>query len=214
MRRVLNCFQFLQCSLWFCLFIFIESFSFNPSTAGSNLVVTELGSRLKYYKTASTSSSDDSERFSCPMAFGTKGFVSGRHYWEVQVGLRNNWDVGVAKETVDRSGRAAINQKNGFFAIGKRGFDYEVHCEKYKVLHLCPRPRYIGVYLDYDEGRVSFFDVGEKLHITSFTGESFTEKLFPYFYLHSKAKKSEPLLIRHIYELKLLSLTHTLQQSN
>uniref|UniRef100_A0A3P8RL16 Uncharacterized protein n=1 Tax=Amphiprion percula TaxID=161767 RepID=A0A3P8RL16_AMPPE len=186
-----------------------ESFSFNPSTAGSNLVVTEYGSRLKYYKTASPSSSDDSERFSRPMAFGTKGFTSGRHYWEVQVGLRNNWDVGVAKETVDRSGRAAIQQKNGFFAIGKRGFDYEVHCEKYKVLHLCPRPRYVGVYLDYDEGRVSFFDVSEKLHITSFTGESFTEKLFPYFYLHSNAKKSEALLIRHIYEPKFPSVLFT-----
>ncbi|XP_008277941.1 E3 ubiquitin-protein ligase TRIM39-like isoform X2 [Stegastes partitus] len=184
-----------------------ESISFNPSTAGSNLVVIEYGSRLKYYGNASPSSSDDSDRFSYPMAFGKKGFTSGRHYWEVQVGLRTNWDVGVAKATVDRSGRAALTKKNGFFAIGKRWRAYLAHCNESKELHLHPRPRYIGVYLDYDGGRVSFFDVSEKLHIFSFTGESFTHKLFPYFYLYSKAKKPESLHICHIWGPELSSVS-------
>ncbi|XP_039897020.1 E3 ubiquitin-protein ligase TRIM39-like [Simochromis diagramma] len=172
-----------------------ESVAFNPSTAGEGLVVTESGKRLKYFRAASPSS-DDFGRFDCPMVFGTKGFTSGRHYWEVQVGLRNNWDVGVAKETVNRSGRVFLKRENGFFAIGKRFLEYKVHSTSSTVLYLFPRPRLIGVYLDYEEGRVSFFDVNENLHIYSFTGESFTEKLFPYFYLHSRAKKSEALLIK------------------
>lgn len=159
--------------------------------------MTEFGTRLKYRKTAITSSSDDdSEKFRLPIIFGTKGFTSGRHYWEVQVGLRNDWDVGVAKETVDRKGVDDMKRENGFFAIGKTGFDYEVNSTPYKVLHLCPRPRNVGVYVDYEEGRVSFYDVDEKVHIYSYTRESFTVKLFPYFYLYSKAKKSEPLVIR------------------
>lgn len=150
---------------------------------------------MKHIKTASPSSSDDFERFDLPMILGTKGFTSGRHYWEVQVGLKANWDVGVAKETVKRTGQITVKRANGFFAIGKRGLDYQVHCTPYTVLHLCPRPRNIGVYVDYKEGRVSFYDVDKKIHIYSFTGESFTEKLFPYFYLYYWAKKSEPLLI-------------------
>ncbi|XP_072232926.1 E3 ubiquitin-protein ligase TRIM39-like [Leuresthes tenuis] len=171
-----------------------ESFTFNLSTAGAGLVVMEFGTRLKYRKiTAGSSSSDDC--FDCPMIFGTKGFASGRHFWEVQVGLRNNWDVGVAKETVDKTGRVTIKRENGFFAIGKRGFDYQVHCTPYTVLHLCPRPRQVGVYVDYEEGRVSFYDMDEKLRIHSFTGECFSGTLFPYFYLYSKAKKSEALVI-------------------
>ncbi|KAM9425138.1 E3 ubiquitin-protein ligase TRIM39-like isoform 1-T2 [Pholidichthys leucotaenia] len=174
-----------------------ETVTFNPSTAGCHLVVTEFGKRLKYYKTASSPSSDDSQRFQCPITFGRKGFTSGRHYWEVKVGLRNNWHVGVAKESVDRTA-TTIKKENGFFAICKRGFDYEVCCTRYTVLHLSPRPRYIGLYLDYEEGRVSFYDVTEKLHIHSFKGESFKEKLFPYFYLYSKAKKSEPLVIESL----------------
>nr|XP_046235843.1 E3 ubiquitin-protein ligase TRIM17-like [Scatophagus argus] len=175
-----------------------ESVTFDPATAGCYLVVYEFGKRLKYSKNASPSSSEDFERFDHPVVLGTKGFTSGRHYWEVQVGLRTDWDVGVAKETVPRMGKIALKRQNGFYAIGKRGSDYEVHCTPYTVLHLCPRPINVGVYLDYNEGRVSFYDVDRKLHIYSFTGESFTEKLFPYFYLYSWAKKSKPLVINII----------------
>ncbi|XP_047461457.1 E3 ubiquitin-protein ligase TRIM39-like [Mugil cephalus] len=176
-----------------------ESVTFNTSIGGSGLVVTMFGTHLKYRRSTVTSSSDDdSEKFRLPIILGTKGFASGRHYWEVQVGLRNDWDVGVAKETVDRKGTAALKRENGFFAIRKRGFGYEVKSTSYIVLHLCPRPRNVGVYVDYEEGRVSFYDVNEKVHIYSFTRESFTGKLFPYFYLYSKAKKSEPLIIRDV----------------
>nr|XP_020442490.1 E3 ubiquitin-protein ligase TRIM39-like [Monopterus albus] len=175
-----------------------ESVSFDPRTAGTGLVVTESGKRLKYNRMASSSSSDeDLEKFDCPVIFGTKGFTSGRHYWEVQVGLRNDWDVGVAKETVIRKGSISLKRDNGFFSMGKRGYDYQVQGTPYTVLYLCPRPRYVGVYLDYEEGRVSFYNNNEKVHIYSFIGENFTDKLFPYFYLHSKAKKSEPLLITY-----------------
>ncbi|XP_040886910.1 E3 ubiquitin-protein ligase TRIM39-like [Toxotes jaculatrix] len=191
-----------------------ESVTFNEATAGDGLVVTELGKRLKYSKTASPSLSDDSERFDCPMVLGTNGFTSGRHYWEVQVGLRNDWDVGVAKETVTRTGRVTLKREDGVFAIGKRGYDYKVNCTLYTVLHLCPRPRNIGVYVDYEEGRVSFYNVNEKLHIYSFTREVFTEKLFPYFYLYSWAKKSEPLIITYVQdEASLFSLFRSLEKA-
>ncbi|CAJ1085923.1 E3 ubiquitin-protein ligase TRIM38-like [Xyrichtys novacula] len=172
-----------------------ESVTFDLATAGSGLVVTEFGKRLKYFNNASHSSSDDSERSNCPMILGKNGFTSGRHYWEVRVGLRNNWDVGVATETANRTGKVALREENGFYSIGKRGFDYEVHCSRNSVLHLNPRPREVGVYVDYNEGRVSFFDVDRKLHLYSFSRITFTEKIFPYFYLFSRGKKSEPLVL-------------------
>ncbi|XP_062301409.1 E3 ubiquitin-protein ligase TRIM17-like [Scomber scombrus] len=189
-----------------------ESVTFDPTTAGCYLVVSEFGKRLKYSKTVSPSLYVDSDRFDCPMVLGTKGFTSGRHYWEVQVGLRNEWDVGVAKETVTRSGRIVVKRENGFFAIGKKGAEYKAQCTPYTVLNLSPRPRKVGVYVDYKEGRVSFYDVNEKLHIYSFTGESFTEKLLPYFYLYSWAKKSEPLVITSM-ETSLLTHFGTLRQA-
>ncbi|XP_043954160.1 E3 ubiquitin-protein ligase TRIM41-like [Gambusia affinis] len=127
-----------------------ESVTFDESTAGAGLIITDSGKRLKYSKTArSPTPSSKSQRFALPMVFGTNGFVSGRHYWEVQVGLRNNWDVGVALETVDRS-QDTVNKESGFYFLGKSGFDYEVRNAACKVLHLSPRPTHVGVYLDYD----------------------------------------------------------------
>lgn len=176
-------------------FVFSESVTFDPDTAGSCLVVTEDGRRLKYDKNASPYSpglSDLFKRFDGPKIFGTEGFTSGRHYWEVKVGVKNNWDVGVAKESASRSEGAHMKKENGFFAIQKRGADYSA---PHKDLHLCPRPRLLGVYLDYNEGRVSFYDVNRKMHIFSFTGENFTEPMFPYFYLFGWMKKPEALVI-------------------
>ncbi|XP_073331686.1 E3 ubiquitin-protein ligase TRIM39-like [Pagrus major] len=176
-----------------------ESVTFDPDTAGCCLVVTEEGQRLKYDKNASPYLSGDLnlfKRFDGPMILGTKGFTSGRHYWEVKVGLRTNWDVGVAKESASRSGNSYLKKENGFFALQKRRADYQVHSPPYKVLHLSPKPRMLGVYLDYNEGRVSFYDVDRKLHLYSFTGESFTEPVFPYFYLYGWMKKPEALVIK------------------
>ncbi|XP_036002815.1 E3 ubiquitin-protein ligase TRIM41 [Fundulus heteroclitus] len=188
-----------------------ESVTFDESTAGTGLIITESGKRLKYSK-AAKSQSPSCKRFVLPMVFGTNGFTSGRHYWEVQVGLRNDWDIGVALETVDRSDDF-VKKDRGFFSIVKSGYDYKVNDSPREVLLLNPRPRHLGVYLDYEAGRVSFFDVAEKLHIHSFERERFSGKLFPYFYLYSGAKRSEPLIIRTIYDPEYYrTLIHSLNQ--
>lgn len=134
------------------------------------------------------------------MILGTKGFTSGRHYWEVQVGLMTDWHVGVAKEAVPRAGNSVLMRTKGFFVIGKKAGDYLVLGSPPKNLHLYPKPKNVGVYLDYNQGRVSFYDVDRKVHIHSFIRESFTEKLYPFFYLHSYAKKSKPLVINPMIE--------------
>ncbi|KAI7813976.1 bloodthirsty-related gene family [Triplophysa rosa] len=64
---------------------------------------------------------------------------------------------------------------------------------------LCLRvsPQKVGVFVDYEEGLVCFDDVDNRSHIYSFTGQTFTEKLFPYFSpcLNNEGKNSAPLII-------------------
>ncbi|KAL3978843.1 hypothetical protein ACER0C_019905 [Sarotherodon galilaeus] len=58
-------------------------------------------------------------------------------------------------------------------------------------------PEKVGVFVDYEEGLVSFSDVDAGTLIYSFTGCSFTEKLYPYFSpgLHHDGRNSAPLII-------------------
>lgn len=172
-----------------------ESITFDPGTASHCLEVTEHGKRLKYLRDASPPLVKDPERFTNSRILGSVGFTGGRHYWEVQVGLKTDWDVGVARETVSRRQQTTLTKENGCFSIGKRGGNYEVNCTSWLALHLSPRPTHVGVYLDYNEGRLSFYDIDRNMHIFSFTGETFSEKVYPYFYLSSWAKKPKPLVI-------------------
>ncbi|XP_078131787.1 E3 ubiquitin-protein ligase TRIM38-like isoform X1 [Sander vitreus] len=105
-----------------------ECVTFDPATAGCSLVVSERGKLLTHYKPASPLSSDnDPKRFNCPMVLGMKGFTSGRHYWEVQLGLKANWAIGGAKETVTRT-RVTLTKENGFFVIGQRCSENQMYC--------------------------------------------------------------------------------------
>ncbi|KAK5848233.1 hypothetical protein PBY51_005865 [Eleginops maclovinus] len=48
---------------------------------------------------------DDPLRFdSCVSVLGKQSFSSGRRYWVVQVGDKSDWDLGVARESINRKG--------------------------------------------------------------------------------------------------------------
>ncbi|TNN24427.1 Pyrin [Liparis tanakae] len=55
----------------------------------------------------------------------------------------------------------------------------------------------VGVFVDYEEGLVSFYDVEAAALIYSFTGCSFKKKLLPYFYpgRYHGGRNSAPLII-------------------
>uniref|UniRef100_A0A8C9XUI1 Uncharacterized protein n=1 Tax=Sander lucioperca TaxID=283035 RepID=A0A8C9XUI1_SANLU len=98
-----------------------------------------------------------------------------RFYFEVQVKRKTEWTLGVARESINREGQITASPQNGVWI---------------KFLGL----RRWGVFVDYEEGLVSFYDVDTAALIYSFTGCSFTEKLFPYF-SHCGGKKSTALII-------------------
>ncbi|CAL8262823.1 unnamed protein product [Boreogadus saida] len=55
----------------------------------------------------------------------------------------------------------------------------------------------VGVFVDYDEGLVSFYDVEARVHIYSATGCTFTGPLYPFLcpWYHNKRTNSAPLVI-------------------
>ncbi|XP_042243677.1 E3 ubiquitin-protein ligase TRIM21-like [Thunnus maccoyii] len=142
---------------------------------------------------------DNPERFSyCVFVLGKQSFSSGRSYFEVQVKGKTDWDLGVARESINRKGEITLTPQDGYWAIWLRnGNEYEALDDPPVILSLQSQLQKVGVFVDYEEGLVSFYDVDAAALIYSFTGCSFTEKLYPYFSPcpNDGGKNSAPLII-------------------
>ncbi|KAM4772117.1 nuclear factor 7, brain-like [Rhinophrynus dorsalis] len=171
----------------------------DPSTAHPNLMLSDGLTSVKYGD-SKLSVPDNPKRFSqCILVLGSEGFDSGRHYWEVEVGEKTAWDVGMASESSNRKGKIKLNPKNGFWAIWLRnGNAYKALESPSKTLVLASRPKKIGVYVDYEGGMVSFYNADDMTPIYTFNA-TFTEKLYPYLspFLHDSGKNAEPLRLVH-----------------
>ncbi len=170
----------------------------DPDTAQPKLILSDDGKQVRHGD-IKQKLPDTPERFDPgPCVLGKEGFSSGRWYFEVQVKGKTEWALGVARESINRKGRIALSPSNGYWTVGLRNRDEYKACDDAPVsLSLRVKPQRVGVFVDYEEGLVSFYDVESSSHIYSFTAQSFTEKLFPFFgpFLNDEGKNSSPLII-------------------
>ncbi|XP_038149214.1 nuclear factor 7, ovary-like [Cyprinodon tularosa] len=110
--------------------------------------------------------------------FGSEGFSSGKHSWEVEVGDHPDWYVGLVKESVDRSGERDVTPENGIWCLCYENGKYTDGDSK--AVSVNKGLQRIQVNLDYKRGLVSFYNCENMSHIYSYR-DTFTEKLLPYF---------------------------------
>ncbi|XP_053192616.1 nuclear factor 7, ovary-like [Scomber japonicus] len=170
----------------------------DPNTAYPKLILSDDGKQVNYGDVRKILP-DNPERFlECCCVLGKQSLSSGRFYFEVQVKEKTEWALGVARESIDRKGKIKLSTMYGFWTIWLRNGNEYKGCTSPPVdLSLKCRPQKVGVFVDYEEGLVSFYDVDAAALIYSFTGCSFTEKLFPFFspYPNDGGKNSAPLII-------------------
>jgi len=173
----------------------------DPETANPFLILSDDGKQVTSGDTE-LELPDNKKRFDfCCCVLAKEGFSSGRFYYEVQVKGKTEWDLGVARESINRKGTITAAPENGYWAVFLRDGNHYQACECPPVsLSLRVKPQVVGVFVDYEEGLVSFYDVESRSHIYSFTGQSFTEKLFPYFCPcdNEGGKNAAPLIISHV----------------
>ncbi|XP_051729234.1 E3 ubiquitin-protein ligase TRIM39-like [Ctenopharyngodon idella] len=170
----------------------------DPDTANPELILSDDGKQVRHGDIRQKLPNKP-ERFDTgAFVLGKEGFYSGRFYFEVQVKGKTEWTLGVARESSNRKGWITASPSNGFWTVRlKNGNNYWACADP--AVSLCPRvkPQRVGVFVDYEEGLVSFYDVESSSHIYSFTGQSFTEKLYSFFgpSLNYAGKNSTPLII-------------------
>ncbi|PIO34146.1 hypothetical protein AB205_0178770 [Aquarana catesbeiana] len=118
-------------------------------------------------------SQDDSQVLS------SQSFYSGRHYWDVDVGGSDEWVVGMCYSSIERRGRKSeIGENNKSWGLDRSGNQYIVIHDSEEI-HLPTNlsSNRVRIYLDYEAGRISFYDLCDPIqHLHTFT-TTFTEPL-------------------------------------
>ncbi|XP_043357236.1 butyrophilin subfamily 1 member A1-like [Dermochelys coriacea] len=122
------------------------------------------------------------ERFdSTVCVLGCEGFSSGKHYWEVDVGSSTDWDLGVARTTIQREGKLSLSPKEGFWALGLNGRDYWAKTDPWTRVMVQKKPQKMGVYLSHQDRQVTFFNVTDMSVLFTFNDCSFLGEVYPFF---------------------------------
>uniref|UniRef100_A0A8C7KTD0 Bloodthirsty-related gene family, member 2 n=1 Tax=Oncorhynchus kisutch TaxID=8019 RepID=A0A8C7KTD0_ONCKI len=135
--------------------------SLSPKTAHAFLSVSEDRKQVRHTD-KHQEVPDNPKRFDrVANVLGRESFSSGRYYWEVEVGEKIEWNLGVARQSINRKGKFTVSPANGFWTLSlKSGGQY--------VANTSPT------------GRVSFYCAETGVHIHTFT-DGFTDRLHPLF---------------------------------
>ncbi|XP_041636956.1 E3 ubiquitin-protein ligase TRIM21-like [Cheilinus undulatus] len=170
----------------------------DPETAHPKLILSDDGKQVCHSDVSQNIPDNPKRILSYFGVLGKQSFSSGRFYYEVQVEGKTDWVLGVAEESINRKTAFEFAPRNGIWTVCYRDdHEYKVLDDSHIRLYLKSVPKKVGVFVDYEEGLVSFYDVDVPGLIYSFTGCNFTEKVYPIFNPknNSTGKNSAPLVI-------------------
>ncbi|XP_037552220.1 nuclear factor 7, ovary-like [Nematolebias whitei] len=161
---------------------FAVSVTLDPETAHPALVLSDDGKRV-HCGDGPKKLPYSSRRFETALhVLGKQGFSCGRFYYDVQVRGKTAWTLGVARESVNKKVDLNLNPETGFWAVRLQNRKEFVALDQSPVpLSVNDDVQKVRVSVDYEEGQVLFYDVDAAVLLHSFTGCSFTEKLYPFF---------------------------------
>ncbi|XP_074552642.1 E3 ubiquitin-protein ligase TRIM35-like [Halichoeres trimaculatus] len=124
---------------------------------------------------------DNPERFGhFVFVLGSEGFASGRHAWEVEVGDKTDWMLGVVKESIDRKGRISGCPEGGFWMISHYEGEYSAMTRPSTTVEPVGELTRVRVQLDHEAGEVTFSNPVNMTPIYTFN-DFFTERMYPFF---------------------------------
>ncbi|XP_038837309.1 probable E3 ubiquitin-protein ligase TRIML1 [Salvelinus namaycush] len=169
----------------------------DPLTAHPRLLISDDGKQVRCWDRYQPVP-DGPERFDRVVCvLGRQAFSSGRHYWEVEVGGKTDWDLGVASHSINRKGKIIVSPAHGYWFLSLRDKnDYAFRTEPSTALGLNHKPNRIGIYVDCDKGQVSFYNMDAKMLIYTFT-DSFSDAIHPFFSpcTNKSGRNEAPLII-------------------
>ncbi|XP_063791419.1 E3 ubiquitin/ISG15 ligase TRIM25-like [Pseudophryne corroboree] len=117
------------------------------------------------------------------VVLSSTSFGSGQHCWEVGVSTSKYWGVGVAYSSMERKGEPSCigyNSKSWCLCTLDNGYSV-MHNSVCTNLQLESPVQTVWIYLDYEAGRLSFYQLCDPIrHLHTFSA-TFTEPLYAAF---------------------------------
>uniref|UniRef100_A0A2K5J621 RING-type E3 ubiquitin transferase n=1 Tax=Colobus angolensis palliatus TaxID=336983 RepID=A0A2K5J621_COLAP len=160
----------------------------DPDTAHPDLLLSEDRRSVRRcpLRHLGESVPDNPERFNNePCVLGRESFTSGKHYWEVEVENVIEWTVGVCRDSVKRKGEVLLLPQNGFWTLDMHKEQYRALSSPDRILPLKESLCRVGVFLDYEAGDVSFYNMRDRSHIYTCPRSAFSVPVRPFFRIGS-----------------------------
>ncbi|KAM6985191.1 E3 ubiquitin-protein ligase TRIM47 [Aplochiton taeniatus] len=174
-----------------------QNLTLDPDTAHPNLIITDFDTKVEEGRPRGQEP-DLPQRFTrfCGV-LATAMYSGGQHYWEVDVRDKGVWYLGVTTEHSNRKGFVSLCPAAGYWSLCLQDRLYANGDDgRVPVADYWNSPR-VGVYLDYDHGRVCFYDAVTMKKLFLFD-TCFDEPVAP-FYSPGKNDPGSRLQICHYY---------------
>ncbi|KAM4031570.1 E3 ubiquitin-protein ligase TRIM39-like [Anomaloglossus baeobatrachus] len=156
----------------------------DEDTAGNNIRVLP-DMKSFYWVESHDPKPKTPQRFKDHQVLSGSSFSTGRHFWMVETSKWGNWRLGMSYPSIARKGFRS------YIGCNKKSWGLCKWNNQYSAMHACKEVKLrdeftcqrFGVYLDYEAGHLSFYELSDPIrHLHSFHA-TFTKPLHAIFRL-------------------------------
>lgn len=127
------------------------------------------------------------QRFAvCSQVLASKGFSTGRHYWEVKMSSNNFIGIGLAYNGIDRKGpNSRLGRNNQSWCVEWFNVKLSAWYNSSETVLNNPNPTRVGVLLDHEGGTATFYNVADRAYPFHTFVFPFSKAVYPAFWIFS-----------------------------
>uniref|UniRef100_W5M2F9 B30.2/SPRY domain-containing protein n=1 Tax=Lepisosteus oculatus TaxID=7918 RepID=W5M2F9_LEPOC len=153
----------------------------DENTMNPYLMVSEDGRSVRWTEQRQnlTDTQEPFDEYPCVLGKGLPAEMRWGCYWEVEVGNKKSWELGVARDSVCRKGQLGFSPGAGFWVLSLWDGKLMALSDPETPLDTNILTR-VGICIDYEEKKVSFYNTDDGSDIYTFE-EKIDRSVRPFF---------------------------------